>query len=292
MLANTGQTPAKQENQRGRAPDQGRSLALTLQNRREHGKAVAIARKLRPMKRHPTKKDAIAALKKLGVPVGAVLDVGVQHGTRALMEGYRDVPHLLMEPIAEFAETIRAHYGKAKIPYTLIEAAISDEDGHCDLVTRSLSGDDTISHAQSPSHAQNGAGAPSALENASGARTVPARRLDTVMADHAHAAGISAPYFLKIDIDGDELRVLKGAHDTLSQCSVVCMEAVVTNFLERASAVCAAGFQLFDIVDICYYNGRLYQFDLIFLSYKTIAEKNIRLVEGGFDMSAWAPYRH
>jgi FkbM family methyltransferase len=50
--------------------------------------------------------------------------------------------------------------------------------------------------------------------------TVPVRRLDGIVAE----AGVAGPYFVKIDVEGAELDVIAGAHDTLRQTTACIVE--------------------------------------------------------------------
>jgi len=116
---------------------------------------------------------------------------------------------------------------------------------------------------------------------------VPMNKLDTIVGER----DLQRPFLLKIDIDGAELQVLAGAEKTLQDCSVVIVEVGITNMLERIQAVQSAGFQIFDIVDICYYNGRFVQADVMFISHKVITEKKLGVYKDGFDISKWEPYQ-
>ena len=57
--------------------------------------------------------------------------------------------------------------------------------------------------------------------------------------------------------------------------------------VERAYAVSKHGFEFFDIVDLCYYDDRLIQCDLVFLSKNVIKRKDIKIVDGKFDISKY-----
>ena len=88
-------------------------------------------------------------------------------------------------------------------------------------------------------------------------------------------------------MDGVEIQILEGARGILPDCSVVVIEANIQNFVERANWLVSAGFTLFDIVDICYYDDRLRQFDLVFLNSRMMSERNLDMYKQPFDMSKW-----
>jgi len=227
--------------------------------------------------RHPRKRFALQKLRDMGVPVGAVLDVGVQTCTKELIDIFPDVPHVLMEPLNDFNDTIAKIYGGAGVQYELINAAISNSDGEIDIEVKAILPGQAVSHAKMVDSVN------SDLEH----RRVPMRSLDSIISERS----LETPYLLKIDIDGAEMSVLKGARNVLQDCSVVVIEATITNLMQRANFICEAGFQFFDIVDICYYDDRLVQVDLFFLSSKVIQERGLGIYKDGFDYSKWVTYR-
>ncbi|WP_411816546.1 FkbM family methyltransferase [Hyphococcus sp. DH-69] len=228
-----------------------------------------------PSRRVPTKASALQQLKHMGVPVETVLDVGVLTCTGELMSHYRDKFQLLMEPIEEWNDTINKNYSSAAVKYELLNVAVSDSDGEIAMEVATVRDTQKITHARMSDEATPDK------------RIVPMRKIDTIVAERT----LEKPFLLKVDIDGAELQVIAGAEKTLADCSVVILEVGITNMLERIQAVQKAGFQIFDIVDICYYNGRFVQADIIFLSHKTIQEYDLSVYKDGFDISKWKPYQ-
>ncbi len=92
-------------------------------------------------------------------------------------------------------------------------------------------------------------------------RIVPVRTLDSICVKH----GLDGPYILKMDVQGAELDVLRGAVKTLEKCVIVVAEIQV--FAERDTVVDllffmqGRGFVLYDLTDPGYYpsDGTLYQ---------------------------------
>lgn len=232
--------------------------------------------KQREWKRQPTKAHSFKVLKEMGVPVGTVIDVGILTSTYELIQAYGDTPQLLIEPIVEFEKRIRANYDKAGVNYELIKVAASDSDGEIAMRTKSVRENVDITHAQ----IANKTDAPGQY------RTVPVRKLDTIVQERS----LQKPYLLKIDVDGAELSILRGAENVLKDCSVICIEVTMATFFERSEFIRRSGFQLFDVVDLCYYDNRLSQVDLIFLSHKTIQENGLEMYGGGFDITKWKTY--
>jgi FkbM family methyltransferase len=226
--------------------------------------------------RRPLKADALELLKNLNVPVRTILDVGVMSCTVELLEIYNKVPHILMEPIEEFATQIHQIYSKSGIDYELLQVAMSSEDGVATLKTSSVREGLDITHARITHNESIG----------KSFRQVPKLSLNTVVKER----DLEIPFLLKIDVDGAELDILKGAAEILDNCSVICIETGVHNFAQRANAILANGFELFDIVDICYYDNRLAQMDMIFVNSKTMRDCRLNIYNKGFDIKKWQPY--
>ncbi len=226
--------------------------------------------------RHPTKDDCFKKLREIGVPIGSILDVGVKTCTYELVRCFPDKPHLLMEPIVEYLDEMRANYERARIDHEVITAAMGDRDGEVRLKTSTVYADKPISHARITTD-----GEPDEQH-----RIVPIRRVDSVVAERS----LPEPFMLKIDVDGAELMVLKGASETLSKTSVVVIETGYANLLERAQAIAAAGFEIFDIVDISYYDGRFVQSDMVFVRKDVLRDNGLEVYARGFDVEKWQPY--
>lgn len=205
------------------------------------------------MARRPTKTDALAVIREHGPAISAVLDVGVQYGTPELAETFPDIPHYLFEPVPEYRDQIEAAY--SDIPHERIEAAVSREPGAFTLFTRSFKNDGAISH----SRLEHDRG--DAAREGEAARTVPTITLDSFVGER----DLAGPLLLKIDTDGNEMNVLAGASETLKRCACVVIEATLQKISERLIALETAGFRLYDICDLLYYDGALHQCDLVFV---------------------------
>lgn len=226
--------------------------------------------------RGPNMAAALRQLLKLGVPVGSVIDVGVQTGTEPLAEVLQDRRHLLIEPVEEWNDAIREHYEAHGVQYTLLNIAASDADGEVKLKLKSVLPGEISSHAFMVEE-EKGPGE---------YRSVPMRRLDSVVPEQA----LAAPYMLKVDVDGAEMRVIDGALEILQSCSTVSLEVGVNNMVERLSRMRELGFEPFDIVDICYYDDRFVQVDVLFISLKYVKELGLEFYRDGFDPSKWKRY--
>lgn len=226
--------------------------------------------------RRPLKFESFNKIKSLGIPIETVLDVGILTGTYELMSSFNNKKHLLIEPIIEWNDSINRNYSKSGIDYTLVNVAASNKDGTMNIETCTVIPGRPISHARLTDKQQG-----------KDIRTVTVRKLDTLLLEYPH----SGPYLLKIDVDGAEIDILEGAVKTLPLVNVVVIEANVRNFIERATFLQKQGFELFDIVDPCYYDDQLRQFDLVFANSQMISERGLDMYKKPFDMAKWVNYR-
>lgn len=226
--------------------------------------------------RRPLKMESFKKIKELNIPIQTVIDIGIRIGTPELMKSFGDLKHFLVEPISEWNDTINSTYTKAGIDYTLTNVAASNINGIMNMEVSTVRPGEPISHAR-------------LTEKDSGAniRNVPVRTIDSLMEEYR----MPKPYLLKIDVDGVELLIMEGAKETFKDVNVVVVEANVRNFIERATFLQNSGFELFDIVDPCYYDDQLRQFDLVFLNSRMVAERGLDMYKQAFDIKKWVNYR-
>lgn len=226
--------------------------------------------------RQPTKIQSFQRLKEMGVPVNTVIDVGVLSCTGSLMQEFSDRHHILIEPIEEFAPQIRKIYDKKGVSYDLVIAAMSDHDGEVLMRTQSVRDGAAITHARIVEE-----------KNADATcRKVEAKTLETLVKER----GYKPPFLLKVDVDGAELEILKGARSVLDHCNIICIEVGIKNIVQRADYIIRAGFQPFDIVDLCYYDRRLVQADMIFVNDRIIKEMDLEIYRDGFTIEKWEAF--
>jgi len=238
--------------------------------------------------RIPTISDSLQTLLDLGVEVNSVIDVGVFEHTRPLMQLFPNVKHHLFEPAHHHFEKIRENY-KA-LTYELHHLALSDSDGEAYLIGRSNRYNNQITH----SHLSDRPIDKSEDRRVVGYERIRKAKLDTVFPE----LDVATPYLLKIDVDGHELEILKGAERALQQASIVVVEAPLANrrqpeIIERAQLLLQSGFYLFDIVGLAYYAKLLHQVDLVFVR-SDIVEKSDRLrprEAQPIDRNLWYPLR-
>ncbi|MEZ5558728.1 MAG: FkbM family methyltransferase [Pseudomonadales bacterium] len=239
-------------------------------------------------KRIPTMRNSLRSLLDKGVEVATVLDVGILTGTQPLIETFPDRPHHLFEPVDLHFGQIQKNY--RNIDFHLHHVALSDSDGTTYLARRAIHRDGRITHSEVVETPVSRSEVPDLVD----CLEIPRLRLDTVMERESPPV----PYLLKIDVDGHEMNVLRGAERSLEKCSVVVIEAPLNrvelpHFFERSAFLMSHGFYLMDIVDLAYYDGILWQADLVFVSQSIVrARPELRPFEAeGFKFSGenWYP---
>jgi len=173
--------------------------------------------------RRSTLAQFCAHLKSLGYAPRTVIDVGVADGTMELHEAFPDAQFLLIEPLEEFWPALEWLSSRYKARVALVAAGAKD-------------GTATILHGGSieKMHGATLAEMDDPHERAANtARDVPMRRLDGLVREF----GLRGPILLKIDVQGVELEVIKGAEEILSQVDVVIMEVVFFSFNRRQPLV-------------------------------------------------------
>ena len=204
--------------------------------------------------------ESLTKLKDTGVRISTIVDVGIQHSTPVLMKLFKEQHHLLFEPVEEYYKHIRRNYENH--PFTLVEAAVSDIDDQLLLHTEKKTRGDEISHSYLVEHTT-----PST-------RLIKSLTLDGYFSiNHYHQ-----PFLLKIDVEGPDVpsSIIKGATNTLMNTAAVVIEMTVDKLMERASLLHDAGFDVWDICDLCYYGDCLWQADFVFIN-RSIKQSNIAL---------------
>lgn len=197
--------------------------------------------------------------KKIGFTPRTVIDVGAAWGkwSRECSAVFPDAEYLLIEPLEEYQQdlqdTVAAIGHAAIVPLVLkSESGIAQFNVHPDLEGSSL-------FLEEGGVAVNGF-----------TRTLPAGTLDVVIAEK----GAEGPCLLKLDVQGAELDVLRGAEELLQKTEYVILETSlfaaydnVPLLHEVIAFMAARGFVPYDILGLLYrpLDGALCQADVCFV---------------------------
>ncbi|MBY0509888.1 MAG: FkbM family methyltransferase [Rhodospirillaceae bacterium] len=190
-----------------------------------------------------------------GVPVSTFIDIGAADGTFGLtvLDAVNPSLHLLnidaQETYAPSLGRIEAMLGE---PYRI--TAVGEHDG--------------VIRVAKPQH-EYWLSTAKHMNAAAAEIELPCRKLDTIAAE----VGVKGPCFIKLDVEGAEMGVLKGAEAVLRETCGLLIESPVRaatgpQFLEMYQFLAARDFSLFDIVRLSHRgsDSTLYQFYSVFIA--------------------------
>jgi FkbM family methyltransferase len=172
-------------------------------------------------------------LNKLQFAPGTVIDVGVAYGTPDLYEAFPTSKFYLVEPLREFEPDLERLKSTYDTEYVLAAAGAAQGE-----VTLNIHADprQTTSLARA------------AVDH----RVVPVVTVDQVVAGR----DLRTPVMLKIDTEGQELSVLRGAAETLPKVDLVILETRLISYVDGLPEIAdimehmtGQGFSLYDILD-------------------------------------------
>ena len=170
--------------------------------------------------------DALEHIAKLSWEIGfeppTVIDVGVADGTPELYRRFPKSKFLLIEPLEEFKDALKAICKQYDATYVL--AAAAGQKGTTFInITPDLDGSSILKPKESYLDFK--------------IREVPTVTIDSLVDD----LGLKEPFVLKVDAQSSELHVLAGAIRTMEASEVIVLEVPLFQFVED-------GPQFFDIV--------------------------------------------
>jgi FkbM family methyltransferase len=192
-----------------------------------------------------------------GLKPATIIDVGAASGTPALYEVFPKARHVLIEPLEEYKPQLdslvsnldRAEYILAAATATAGNIVINV---HPDLVGSSIYKEDEDSDV-------NGV-----------ERMIPAMTVDNICSERS----LEGPYLIKIDTQGSELEVLKGAKTALINTEFVILEVSLFEFFKGGPQIydCITfmrehGFVAYDVFNLQYrlLDGAMSQVDIAFV---------------------------
>ncbi len=178
-------------------------------------------------------------------PVPAtVIDVGVADGTPELWSAFPPAKYkyLLVEANPAYAEKLK-DFG-TKMNAVVEQVFCGDHDGIESFIT------DTAYDSGKASKYSRKVGGGETRSN------IPSLKLDTIVKRHS----LPHPYILKIDVEGAELDVLRGATEVLTHTEAIIIETPIvlrkegaSSFGEIVSFLHQRGFAIFDIAEMSYH---------------------------------------
>ncbi len=167
----------------------------------------------------PSMAWSVANLKKLGYNPATIIDVGAYRGdwTQEVQSIFPDANFLLVEPQPERAPTLEALTKKS--PNVYFESALAGATDDAETAFNVLKTGSSV-YAQRYK----------ADELFPETITLPMRTLDTLVKKNA----LPGDYFIKLNVQGYEPEVLKGATEVLMDTEVVLLEVCLLNFLNDA----------------------------------------------------------
>lgn len=197
---------------------------------------------------------AYARLAERGYRPSGIIDIGAHEGnwTRSVREMFPDSRSLMIEASETQRRPLEAVCAELE-DCTYQIALLGSEEGREVTFFRMGTGSSIM---------------PEASNVARDAETLVTRRLDDLVA----GAGLSDNLFVKIDVQGAELEVLKGGEETLSRASMVQLEVALLpfnkgapDFLEVVSFMDARSLVPFDVAGMVRpYDRDLVQMDILF----------------------------
>ncbi len=193
-----------------------------------------------------------------GVPITTLIDIGAADGTFGLtvLDGINAGLQVLnIDAQATYESSLQRIDALLGAPYRI--TAIGDRDG--EIRVRKPQHEYWLSTATHMGAGQSG----------DDTIALPCRRLDSIVAE----TRVKGPLFIKLDVEGAELDVLRGAEETLKDTCGLLIECPVRNaggpqFLDIYAHLGARGFSLFDMVRMSHRgsDATLYQFYAVFIA--------------------------
>jgi len=199
-----------------------------------------------------------------------IVDVGAQPTNVHILDFYPSSRYHLIEPQTRFNDSIAEKYKNAN--YTLYNATLDASCYPGFIINANADVNSSISMWHFISHELYKQGWSDELNrNVISSEPTQIVSLDHLLKDTEFGNNV----FLKVDVDGFDLRVLHGATTVLSKALAVMVECSLTNITEIVTYLAQYNFTIIDLIDITYYNKRLTQVDLIFFNKSRLSEFSV-----------------
>jgi FkbM family methyltransferase len=199
--------------------------------------------------------------RKIGFRPGTVIDVGYAYGTEGLQDTFPEARHVLIDPMREtipgMVKFCEDHPGSL-----WFNAGASDHEGEMEIVARSGVTGSSFHTKFRPKDPEPGAER----------RMVPLMTLDDIVAKH----DLPGPFLLKLDVEGHEMHVLRGALEhCLPKAELVILEIGTwaehhikgrPSMMDLFRFMEDQGYVFYEFINPGYrpIDGALYMFDALF----------------------------
>ncbi|MEE9328340.1 MAG: FkbM family methyltransferase [Cocleimonas sp.] len=199
----------------------------------------------------PTKENILTRLNET-IPITSIVDVGVRASTHELIKCFPTHKQYLFEPVNLFFNNIKKNY--KNINYELFPFALANKESRIFLVLTSLEKNGVVTHSRISTE------------------KIEVDHVDIISCDEMEvkrfeslelSKNIESDFLLKVDVDGEDLNVIKGFGSKLKLASAVIIECTCISATERIAYLQQNNFVLIDMVDLVYYGLSLYQFDAV-----------------------------
>lgn len=161
--------------------------------------------------------------RRYGFEPNCVIDVGVLDGTPFLYKSFPEKKFVLIDPLVEARAAVQKKWAN-RLDFDFFVCGASETSGSVEL---------TIPEG---GPARSSVGKRVNLETSSAElRQIETRPLDEIVAEY------EGPFGLKIDTEGNEMSVLRGASKTLAQCEFVIIETSIKRRFE-------GGYKFSDVI--------------------------------------------
>lgn len=202
-------------------------------------------------------------LSSTGFKPETVVDIGVATDTEELYRWFSESKFIFVEPLEEFEPNLQSLISRYNGNYVL--GAAGSYDGEIEIsVTADLGGTSMYEHKKSSDdRLKDELDMPLTVP-----RKVPVYKLDTIW----NALEAKGPGILKVDVQGGELEVLRGAESCLDNFEIVVAEVGFVAIYEGqplfddfSAFMFSKGFKVIDFINAGYgNNGILVEADVVF----------------------------
>ena len=235
--------------------------------------------------KHHTMAHALELFTKLNdSPINHVLDIGANTDTPFLLQAFPTAHHYLVEPLEYLHPQLIDNYKNSN--YTIFSEPLMDTIKPMHLYEYNI-----ITQTQTvKTSTLVDENSPPTKDGMTLSKIITSSTLDNLFYNYNFNKLDS---IIKIDVDGNEAKILNGGENTLSNMGLMIVECNEESFYEIIPLAQKMNFELFDIVSPGYYRDLFIQADFIFIN-QEVKNNNIKFrpfAEFGFVGDYWNPLK-